>query len=45
VNVIMRISDRISVMHFGGVIAGGTPAEIQRNPEVPRAYRGGMAAG
>jgi branched-chain amino acid transport system ATP-binding protein len=42
-DVIMTISDRISVMHFGGLIAEGTPAEIQRNAEVRRAYLGGMA--
>jgi branched-chain amino acid transport system ATP-binding protein len=43
-DIIMNVSDRISVMHFGSLIAEGTPAEIQRNPEVRRAYLGGMAA-
>jgi len=43
-DIIMNVSDRISVMHFGALIAEGTPAEIQRNPEVRRAYLGGMAA-
>ncbi len=43
-DIIMSVSDRISVMHFGGLIAEGTPAEIQRNPEVRRAYLGGVAA-
>jgi branched-chain amino acid transport system ATP-binding protein len=43
-DVIMSISDRISVMHFGRVIAEGSPAEIQRNAEVRRAYLGGIAA-
>ena len=43
-DIIMSVSDRISVMHFGSVIAEGTPAEIQRNPEVRRAYLGGVAA-
>ncbi len=43
-DIIMSVSDRISVMHFGSVIAQGTPAEIQRNPEVRRAYLGGVAA-
>ncbi|MGH7392204.1 MAG: ABC transporter ATP-binding protein [Candidatus Rokuibacteriota bacterium] len=43
-DVIMTISDRISVMHFGRVIAEGTPAEIRENAEVRRAYLGGIAA-
>ncbi len=42
-DVIMTISDRISVMHFGRVIAEGTPAEIRENAEVRRAYLGGIA--
>jgi branched-chain amino acid transport system ATP-binding protein len=41
IDLIMSISDRISVMHFGRVIAEGTPAEIQRNADVRRAYLGG----
>jgi len=40
----MTMSDRISVMHFGSVIAEGSPTEIQRNAEVRRAYLGGVAA-
>ena len=44
-DIIMGVSDCIAVMHFGSVIAEGTPAEIQRNDEVRRAYLGGMAAG
>ena len=43
-DIIMNVSDRISVMHFGALIAEGTPAEIQKNPDVRRAYLGGMAA-
>jgi branched-chain amino acid transport system ATP-binding protein len=43
-DIIMSVSDRISVMHFGSLIAEGTPAEIQRNPEVRRAYLGGVVA-
>ena len=43
-DIIMNVSDRISVMHFGSLIAEGTPPEIQRNPEVRRAYLGGVAA-
>jgi branched-chain amino acid transport system ATP-binding protein len=44
IDVVMSISDRVSVMHFGSLIAEGTPGEIQRNPEVRRAYLGGIAA-
>lgn len=44
-DVIMTISDRITVMHFGSVIAEGTPGEIRRNEDVQRAYLGGIAAG
>jgi branched-chain amino acid transport system ATP-binding protein len=42
IDVVMTMSDRISVMHFGRVIAEGTPAEIQGNAEVRRAYLGGI---
>jgi branched-chain amino acid transport system ATP-binding protein len=44
IDIIMSVSDRISVMHFGSLIAEGTPAEIQRNADVRRAYLGGIAA-
>ncbi len=43
-DIIMSVSDRISVMHFGSLIAEGSPEEIQRNREVRRAYLGGVAA-
>jgi branched-chain amino acid transport system ATP-binding protein len=42
-DIIMSVSDRISVMYFGSLIAEGSPEEIQRNPEVRRAYLGGVA--
>jgi branched-chain amino acid transport system ATP-binding protein len=38
--LVMGISDRIVVVNFGRRIAGGTPDEIRRNPEVIRAYLG-----
>ncbi len=44
IDIIMSVSDRISVMHFGSLIAEGPPEEIRRNPEVRRAYLGGVAA-
>jgi branched-chain amino acid transport system ATP-binding protein len=45
IDIIMSVSDRISVMHFGSLIAEGTPEEIQRHPEVRRAYLGGIVGG
>ena len=44
IDIIMSVSDRISVMHFGSLIAEGAPEEIQRNADVRRAYLGGIAA-
>jgi branched-chain amino acid transport system ATP-binding protein len=44
IDIIMSVSDRISVMHFGGLIAQGTPAQIKADPAVRRAYLGGAAA-
>jgi len=39
-NMIMGISDRIFAMSQGERIVEGTPAEVQRHPEVIRAYLG-----
>ncbi len=39
-DLVMQISDRITVLNFGEVIAEGTPLEVQKNPEVVAAYIG-----
>ena len=41
-NVVMRASDRITVMHQGAVLAEGTPGEISADPTVQTAYLGGL---
>lgn len=38
--MVMGVSDRVVVLNQGEIIAEGTPEEIQRNPEVIRAYLG-----
>jgi branched-chain amino acid transport system ATP-binding protein len=38
--VVMSISDRVAVLDFGSKIGDGTPDEVQRNPEVLKAYLG-----
>jgi len=41
-NVVMSVSDAITVMHQGKVLAEGTPSQIAANQEVQTAYLGGL---
>jgi branched-chain amino acid transport system ATP-binding protein len=42
-NLVWSISTVITVLHQGQVIATGSPSEIEKNPEVRKAYLGGAA--
>jgi branched-chain amino acid transport system ATP-binding protein len=41
-DIVMNISDRITVLNFGRKIAEGSPEEVADNPEVRRVYLGGV---
>ncbi len=42
IELVMRVSDTVLVIHYGQKIAEGTPAEIEKNEEVQRVYLGGL---
>ena len=43
VQEVFNIADQVVVLDFGQVIASGSPRDIQRNPDVQRAYFGSVA--
>ncbi|HET7090507.1 MAG TPA: ATP-binding cassette domain-containing protein, partial [Anaerolineae bacterium] len=43
-DVVFSLADRITVLHYGEVIAEGTPAEVRANPLVQEIYLGAREA-
>jgi branched-chain amino acid transport system ATP-binding protein len=42
IELVMKVSDSILVIHYGERIAEGNPSEIEKNEEVQRIYLGGL---
>ncbi len=40
-DLVMNLAERVTVLHYGKVLAEGTPQEIRANAEVQRVYLGG----
>ncbi len=40
--VVMEVSNKITVLHYGKLLAQGTPNDIRNNEEVRRVYLGGV---
>ena len=42
-DLVMRISDQVSMLHHGRMVITGTPSEVRADPEVRKAYlKGGV---
>jgi branched-chain amino acid transport system ATP-binding protein len=45
IDVVLKISDQVTVLHRGKILAQGNPKEIENNPLVQEAYFGDFAEG
>jgi branched-chain amino acid transport system ATP-binding protein len=41
IDIVLSISNVVTVLHQGEILAEGTPSEIQNNDKVQEAYLGG----